>query len=275
MRNKLGILKKVRCGVCMECLKQNASAWTGRLLMEYITSGNRATFATFTYSDEFLPEEGVSCREMTLLIKRMRQRLPGIRYFGVGEYGGMFGRPHYHFLLFNDYLHNSPLWLDLKPDDNSLGYRCRCPSWRFGHVTVEEACPDNIAYCAGYVKSKLDPVKNGILAAGRNPVCNTMSLKPAIGYQYMIEHKDKLISDGCVKLGGSEYVLPKYFKEKIMNEDDRAKMLRQVRLDVEAQFNADFEAVGDFYLANRLREDRLLMREKEHDFKEVVKQCGK
>lgn len=274
MRSKTGRLQKVRCGACVECLKQDASAWTGRLLMEFVTHP-KCTFATFTFADEFLPQEGVSRRQMTLLSKRLRQRQPGIRYFAVGEYGGLFGRPHYHYLVFNDDTLNSPLWLDCKPDDCGQGFRCRCPSWPYGHVTVEEACPDNIAYTAGYVKSKLDPVKNELLAAGRNPVCNTMSLKPAIGYEYMVEHKDKLLADGCVKLGGSSYVLSKYFKEHILNDEERYA-LGQVKYDeAKEQFAQDFEELGSARLAYQLERDRLRMRALEHGFKESVKQCGK
>lgn len=273
-RSKTGVLQKVRCGRCMECLKQDASSWTGRLLMEY-AAHPFCTFATFTFCDKYLPDYGVCKRDMTLLIKRLRQAQPGIRYFGVGEYGGMFARPHYHFLVFNDKMFNSPLWRNLEPDGNSFGFRCHCPFWKFGHVTVEEACTDNIAYCAGYVKSKLDPVKRKLLENGRNPVCNTMSLKPAIGYEYMVKHKDKLIQDGCVRLGGSEYVLSKYFKEHICSDADRLFLRQQKTADFDAQFDLDVEELGSSRLAFKLEKDRLRMRALEHDFKEAQKECGK
>lgn len=58
-----------------------------------------ACFATLTY--ENAPEE-LSPNDMRLFLNRLRYYVPRpFRFYGVGEYGGKFGRPHYHLALFS------------------------------------------------------------------------------------------------------------------------------------------------------------------------------
>lgn len=275
LTDKWGYLQKVNCGMCLECLKHKASEWTGRILMESFYY-KYSTFATFTYSDEFLPSRGVSTDEMTHLTRRLYQRSPGLRYYGVGEYGGQFGRPHYHFILFGVNMYESPLFLNLRPDlFNKNQCRCDCPSWKYGHVVVEDACPANMSYIAGYVKSKFDLEKRKVLEAGRNPTCNTMSLKPPVGFRYMSEYKDKLLKDGCVKLGGHEYALPQYFKSNIVNLYERSSLKKVLRDKYKSIFDQDVEDLGSDRLAYQLAKDRLRVRNLENERKEFDKRCSK
>lgn len=259
--------------MCLECLKHRASEWTGRLLMESVYY-EYSTFATFTYSDDFLPSDGVSRDVMTHLTRRLYQRNnKSLRYYGVGEYGGTFSRPHYHFILFGVNLLDSPLFTSVSPNfDNT--FRCDCPSWRFGHVVLEDACGANMAYVAGYVKSKLNPAKVKVLEAGRNPTCNTMSLKPPIGYCYMLENKDKLIADGCVKLGGHEYVLPTYFKQNIMTEKERMANRIELLKQHKELLEQDVVDLGSRSAASQMALDRLRVRSLENDTREYWK-CSK
>lgn len=67
-----------------------------------------AIFVTLTYDPKHIPSNGsLDKRHLQLYLKKLRKQdqkengLTKIRYFAVGEYGTLYGRPHYHLLLFN------------------------------------------------------------------------------------------------------------------------------------------------------------------------------
>lgn len=116
-------------------------------------------FVGLTYADEHLPTDGlVSKRALQLLFKRMRRHV-SFRYFAVGEYGGRYGRPHYHALLFG--------LSQAIPSSGGLGVRHRracpcivCSEWGLGQVHAGEVTPESCAYVAGYVeKGKLSDLE--------------------------------------------------------------------------------------------------------------------
>ena len=94
-----GIL--VPCGKCLNCLMNKRNDWAFRLMQEYRHSKS-GLFITLTYHSKYVPDQGVDKEHFQKFMKRLRhttsQRL---RYYGVGEYGTVTGRPHYHIILFN------------------------------------------------------------------------------------------------------------------------------------------------------------------------------
>lgn len=110
----------VPCGKCVNCLRTLRNAWTYRLVNQMDNSQN-AYFVTLTYNDVYLPRLNCYDNPPTLdkyqlksWLKRFREHcktqsrrksLPyeqyKMQYFCVGEYGGSFGRPHYHLIFFN------------------------------------------------------------------------------------------------------------------------------------------------------------------------------
>lgn len=105
------------CGQCAGCRYRRRMDWAIRL--EHEASFHRdAIFLTLTYDDDHLPHAGSLVIDHTSKFVRAlrdhlrRKKIPAsIRYFAVGEYGGEFGRPHYHLILFG--------WF---PADASLAY---------------------------------------------------------------------------------------------------------------------------------------------------------
>ena len=108
------------CGQCMACRITKRQEWTLRGLLEW-REWKESWYITLTYNDEHLPEDQcVSKEDYRNFIKRLRkayhkrfpERVEGkngkmeyihpLRYMGVAEYGGKFGRPHYHFIIFTD-----------------------------------------------------------------------------------------------------------------------------------------------------------------------------
>lgn len=97
----------VPCSRCVPCWVKRKATWATKLELElWATESSCSAFVTDTYSAEYLPP-GASLRrrDVQLRMKRLRKALasaghPPFRAAYCGEYGGRFGRPHYHSMLF-------------------------------------------------------------------------------------------------------------------------------------------------------------------------------
>lgn len=111
----------VPCGRCYDCKNRKVREWAFRLLEEDKVS-TYAHFVTLTYNTHHVPLIKGNSHPMTLdpkdltnYFKRLRKNItnhvnsitenlrePKIKYYAVGEYGTKSGRPHYHFICFNN-----------------------------------------------------------------------------------------------------------------------------------------------------------------------------
>lgn len=155
IRTKKGYV--VPCGKCVECLSQKRNDWSVRLYYEMQKYSTPPAFITLTYDDDHLPtmvdeDTGelvpvVSKRDLQLFFKRLRKRVPGIRYFFCSEYGPTTNRPHYHGIIFNLPQKYFSLYLRCCTDDlNKLISDC----WKNGFTSSYMAKPAAIHYCTKY-----------------------------------------------------------------------------------------------------------------------------
>ena len=189
-----GMDVKVRCGQCIACRVQQREEKACRLAMESINpsykqaEGHAIMWITLTYSNENLPEgNNVSKKEMQDWLKRVRVYLrrktkhTGVfKYAVVGEYGGRFGRPHYHAVLFgvND-VYPDPV-CDPRQYFKQLRSKLIEATWDKGIYSCEPWSIDRSNYLAGYVTKKIvkadeDPMQ------GEEPEFYLASRKPPIG----------------------------------------------------------------------------------------------
>jgi hypothetical protein len=130
-------------------------------------------------------------------LKRLRSRVSPLRFrfFGCGEYGERYGRPHYHVILFG-----------LSQFDHS---QVISESWPLGFVRVDPISPRSIAYVCGYTVKKAaalreDKEERLDVATGElyryQPPFLQMSRNPGIaGYHrgtYWRSWRDSAIVDG-------------------------------------------------------------------------------
>lgn len=139
------------CGQCRFCRTMRSNMWAMRMVHEK-ESWEDACFITLTYEDRYLPENGdLDKRAFQLFIKRLRKEIEPsrIRYFGCGEYGETYGRPHYHAIIFG---------LGFNVETKRLLVKC----WPFGFVKVKAFSKGGAKYVTKYVtkaplgRSKLD-----------------------------------------------------------------------------------------------------------------------
>lgn len=95
------------CGKCDFCRERKSSEYAFRAACETVIYPIMPLFVTLTYKDQCLPKNGVEKVHLQKFFKRLRARLDYLgyssdfRYLAVGEYGGKYGRPHYHIILWN------------------------------------------------------------------------------------------------------------------------------------------------------------------------------
>lgn len=161
---KSGIV--VKCGKCPVCLSDRRNEWSIRLAINCEFYERMPMFLTLTYDDDNLPHVevdntkdfffGEGCWLPTLnrpdisaFIKEYKRinKLDNsvFTYFGCGEYGDKFGRPHYHLLFFGD----RELY-DLYDKDVEQAREHVQRVWKLGNVHVGVAGFDGIHYVSKY-----------------------------------------------------------------------------------------------------------------------------
>lgn len=200
----------VPCGKCPFCLQSRQSDWIFRIEKEARYSKS-AHFVTLTYDDENVPvnENGELelCKDdLQKFFKRLRKIYEGvkIRFYAVGEYGSNTDRPHYHAIIFN-----MPIDCVHAVDR----------AWSKGFIKVGTVTGDSIAYCTKYL---INPELKDY--TGRVRPFSSMSLKPGIGDVYrekfQVHHKKNLVN--YVARDGYRHKLPRYYRDRIFDDDERA-----------------------------------------------------
>lgn len=198
------------CGQCMPCRINRRRLWVSRLLLESKLY-DRSYFVTLTYDEAHVPvDKSLVPRDVTLFLKRLRKSVPyKLRYFAVGEYGDISGRPHYHVMLFGL----------LDPSKVAL-------AWEVGFVHVGEVTPESCNYICGYAcKGWTLP---NVALKGRHPEFVRMSLKPGIGGDAVPLIAERLVTDygsrsialagdvpSELRFGGKRQPLGRYLRKRL------------------------------------------------------------
>lgn len=178
------------------------SQWCFRALVETEHAFD-SCFLTLTYNDEHLPKDkSVSVRDVQLFFKRVRRNMRlwypefdyenyPLRYFLVSEYGGQYGRPHYHLILWNCPLN----WQEIE----------KC--WQNGFIKIGQTTPKSVQYCLKYFAIKEKAPK------GRS--ANFCCMSKNIGHQWLSDNltyvKSYVVMPGC----GYKIPIPKYYRDRL------------------------------------------------------------
>lgn len=213
----VGKYRPVPCGKCPYCKRSRINGWAIRLLAEERIC-TKSLFVTLTYDGQNVPLTpsglmSLSVRDTQLFFKRLRKihlrRHPNdrerIRYYLAGEYGGKTSRPHYHAIIFGAYSE------DIQT------------AWGQGHVDYGSVTDGSTRYTAKYI----DKPKRIPLFAGDDRVPEFSTMSKNLGISYITPETTKYHIDGqrfyVVHPGGSTSPLPRYYRDKIFNEEDRAQ----------------------------------------------------
>lgn len=213
------------CGRCELCVNRRVNSWAFRLLQEIRVCDN-VSWLTLTYADKHLTYGGDALptlvkRDVQLFMKRLRKKLSPsqadnlydrertrCKFFLVGEYGGRFGRPHYHLALFN-------CSIDLVQ-----------PAWKMGNVHYGKLEPGSIFYTMKYmykrhyVKFKPDHFQPEFM------LCSKGIGESYLTPQMLSWHRADLEERGYCNIYNRKTAMPRYYKDKLYTNEQRLQLSR-------------------------------------------------
>lgn len=229
------------CGQCMPCLTNRRRLWQGRIMLER-EQHDASCFVTLTFRKEAYPADlspGNLKRIFQRFLKRLRAAIEParVRYYAVGELGGITGRAHYHMALFG------LLPLDHKGLASRVPCGCvLCRSWSLGGVHVGLVEAESAGYLVGYITDKSKALfalmsrKPGIGAASADDIARFYA-GSARGARILASGGDV---GNVVRRGGKMWPLGRYLRNRMreavgmeLGEPLKAKDERLVLLQAE------------------------------------------
>lgn len=210
---------KYPCGNCIGCRIDKLRIWSTRC--EYEAKKRQNSFVTLTIDDLHLKfKENASMAtldrsELRKFFDRIRVNFKAkygktkpydVKFFATGEYGGIFGRPHYHILFFG---------LDFKLDQDLIK---KC--WKWGNVKIDPLLQGGIRYVVDYFTKEH---VNGELAI---KMYDTKGIErpfimhsQGIGRGLYFENRDQIKKTGKIKIGSKTFPVPAYYRSLITDYD--------------------------------------------------------
>ncbi|QCS36100.1 replication initiator protein [Capybara microvirus Cap1_SP_124] len=257
---------QIPCGKCLGCRLDHANAWATRIMLE-AKNHEKNCFITLTYDPKNLPlaETGkmtLKKSDIQKFFKRLREKTKlKLSYFCCGEYGPRTFRPHYHAIIFGYEPSDLKLRAFSKTEQKMFESEQLSKTWGLGFITIEELNYKTACYTARYVQKKAGLKTNSRKYTGktetkikidertgdeylstinklqtekfdnygREKEFIVMSKKPAIGLNYWLENKEKILRNKGILIKIDETVklkpIPRYF-EKIMERENKETLDR-------------------------------------------------
>lgn len=219
----------VPCGKCISCLRVRQQQLAFRAEWEALDPSNCVIlFCTFTYAPEYLLDNELSVIDMQRYIRRLRKSLPGVRvkYLICGEYGELYGRKHYHAILYFD---------------SFIDYHYVGDAWPFGIVDIAPFTSARAGYVAKYsVKQIGSSVDNEHI---KQPF---ILISNELGFHFL-----RLYGDYCREefitswsnLSGYQVALPRIFMERLFPPSDKVHTEKELSSLAARSYFSSF--VGD------------------------------
>lgn len=246
----VGSVYQLPCGRCPNCVARRTSQWSFRIMQESKVSYS-AHFITLTYKTGELnisPNgfKTLSKRDVQLFFKRLRKAQDKIkfdfpiRYYAVGEYGGKTQRPHYHIILFN-----------------ALNVEMIKKAWTLGEVHFGKVEGASIGYCLKYMEKDS---KKKWYGSKDDRQQEFALMSKGLGKSYMSQdmlrwHKNDLVNRMYCNLeDGRKIGMPRYFKEKIYNENERNEIASYVVAKIGVETDKRYANLSDVQRQQRQRD---------------------
>lgn len=211
----------VPCGKCADCKFARAGDWAVRCVHES-QMHEAASWVTFTFADAFLPDDlSVRPEALQRLNKLLRHRFGPFRFFGCGENGERFGRPHYHVIYFG--LHFADRVAVRKAPSGGLLYRSPALEevWGQGEALIGDVTLQSAAYTARYSAKKhgedggefVHPLSGELCKVAR-PFLQ-MSRAPGIGSSWFDRYAGDVFPSDFLMVGGRKCRVPSYYLAKL------------------------------------------------------------
>lgn len=238
----------VACGKCIGCTLERSRQWAVRCVHEASLS-ERNAFITLTYDDAHLPAFGsLDPKHFTDFMKRVRRPLAArsVRYFMCGEYGGRYGRPHYHALLFGLDFADKVFFRTTESKESIFTSKTLDQLWGMGFASTGAVTFASAAYVARYVTKKLCSHELEVSldrdtgeVSRRLPEFVRMSLKPGLGAGWLHKYLDDVYPSDEVIMNRRPQRPPRYY-DKLLGVGD-APELERIKLERVKRADLHFE----------------------------------
>lgn len=276
----------VPCGKCLLCRKRKANDWHVRLFHEALGTPRLSInnkkllnilFATFTFSDKYLPDDSNDgLRErIAPFIRHWRdnwRKRHGVspRYFAVTDIGGDEGRLHLHLLIFNpvdrdgnrisisSIFSTAHRWRKRTGDESPVPPSLQL-DWHYGYCTYCSMLKgiEGIHYVIGYLNNSnvIKQLEKGKKVQKHgSPVCEkalkhipAVFVSQGLGKDFINTNefsKLKNLKSFICNLGKFRYAVPRYYRSKYFDDqsifvvDDDGVILSEYLYTSEDQYRA-------------------------------------
>lgn len=212
------------CGQCRGCRARSAREWSMRCMHE-ASLHEENCFVTLTYDDAHLPKDGSLdapdprreyCGAFGNFMKRLRKEISPrkVRYYHVGEYGEVNGRPHYHALLFGWSPSDKKLFTVRKGFSVFTSDLLRA-TWGDGLHEVGSVTQQSASYVARYLKKRITGSWAKAKYGKRAPEYGTMSRNPGIGAGWIDKYRCEVYPVDSVVVRGTFQKPPRYYDDRV------------------------------------------------------------
>lgn len=185
------------CRQCPSCLQKAINSRVGAMLAESSLAHDSA-FLTLTYANDAGSSTRSDLAHRVLMKKHMREfterirrdrSLGRCRWFYSGEYGELYGRAHWHVILFG---------VDGRfPDFDYSSELSHSRLWPYGHINAKPV-PDAklMAYAAKYAVKSLAGFKESSIFLSGTEAVYSASARPPLGGEFFADHGRRLADYG-------------------------------------------------------------------------------
>lgn len=224
----------VPCGKCPICKARRVNQWVFRLMQEEKVSIS-AHFVTLTYDTRYVPISNngfmtLRKKDFQDYMKRLRKLTDvKLKYYAVGEYGSQNKRPHFHAIIFG------------VTDEKLFADAWGINGEQFGGIFVGKVTTDSVAYTMKYIDKPSTLVKK-YSRDDRSPEFSLMS--KGLGASYITDatrkyHKDDLTRNYVNKLSGHRVPMPRYYRNKILSDIEKAAQVDIIQVAIADAQNYD------------------------------------
>lgn len=207
------------CGKCIECIKLRAFEWGIRAKHEISCKPDNC-FITLSYDEDHIPVDHEDLIEQfKLFMKRIRKKVPKIKYMASHEYGTLTQRPHHHVLIFGW----SPTEM-VKHSTSKKGYplfisKEVSKEWKKGFHSIGDANEKTAYYIASYSlkKSKDEKYRSDTGEIVKDSF--SCSKHTGIGKEYFEKNYKQMID--------SQSLLPRYYQKLLLKIDPAYSMISE------------------------------------------------
>lgn len=236
-------LKFMPCKQCIGCRLENSRQWATRLLHE-TKFHNKSCFLTLTYDEKHVPIDGsLNKSHLRTFFNDLRSRLSyygkeKLKFFAVGEYGDLRGRPHYHAALFG------PFGVFEDDSERVEEEQSRSGNRQFSHPDIGSVWPhgshrfsdlsfESAAYVARYCLKKVSGIAASYHYGSRVPEFSSQS--NGLGKGHFEEWRNDIYPSDHVVLPSRGSFMPPPYYDRLLEKADPALFERVKKARREAQ----------------------------------------